>query len=341
MMWIRIVLGLTATVALPLGAIAHHSVGGNFDPGTTIEIEGEITSIQWRNPHVKFTLAVTSESGQQEQWEVETHSLSIMRRMNAIDPFVEIGDQVKAAGWPALRSDHGMFVNNMLLPSGDEFVFEFTPEPADLRWSDRLWGTNEIWYAEAGAAGAEQGIFKVWSTTFAGGEGFFWLREYPLTDAAQASRAAFNPAVDDPLLDCAVKGMPAIMGAPYPIEFVDEGNTIVLRIEEYDLRRMIHLEPPAEAPEPSILGYSAGRWEGDTLVVETSAVNWGYFDTRGIPLSDEVEIVERFTPSEDGGELAYEITVNDPATFTEPVLMDKAWVWLPDVQIEPYECAAD
>ena len=340
-MCIRLIFGFAAAAAVSLGAVAHHSVGGNFDPGTTIEIEGEITAIHWRNPHVKFTMAVAGENGGEEHWEVETHSLSIMRRMAAIDPFVEIGDRVKAAGWPALRSPHGMFVNNMLLPGGEEFVFEFTPEPADLRWSDRLWGTNDRWFAEAGdTSGAERGIFKVWSTTFAGGQGFFWRSEYPLTDAARASIAGYNPETDDPLLDCAIKGMPAIMGAPYPIEFVDEGETLLLRIEEYDLRRLIHLEPRDGSPEPSILGHSTGRWEDDTLVVETSAMNFGHFDTRGVPLSGDARVVERFTPTEDASELAYEITVIDPATFSEPVVMEKTWVWLPDVEIAPYECDA-
>ena len=266
-MWNRIVAGLVVSAVLPLGAVAHHSVGGNFDPNTTIEVEGEITGILWRNPHVKFSLNVVGDGGEEEQWEVETHSLSIMRRMAVADPFVEIGDRVKVAGWPALRAPHGMFVNNMLLPSGEEFVFQFTAEPADLRWSDRLWGTNDRWFAEAGdSSSADDGIFRVWSTTFAGGKGFIWLREYPLTEAAIASRAAYNPETDDPLLDCATKGMPSIMGAPYPMEFVDEGDTIVFRIEEYDLRRMIHLGPPTSrsgAVDTGLLrGPLGGRYPG-------------------------------------------------------------------------------
>ena len=232
-----------------------------------------------------------------------------------------------------------MFVNNLLLPSGEEFVFRFSPEPADLIWSDRLWGTNDRWFAETGdTSNAEQGIFKVWSTTLADGKSSLWLGDYPLTDAARATIAEYDAEFDDPLLNCAIKGMPAIMAAPYPFEFVDEGDTIVMRIEEYDLRRMIHLEPQAGDPEPSVLGHSTGRWEGETLVVETSAVNFGHFNVRGIPLSDEVEMVERFTPIENASELQYEITVTDPATFTEPVVMDKTLVWLPDVQIAPYEC---
>ena len=79
---------------------------------------------------------------------------------------------------------------------------------------------------------------------------------------------------------------------------------------------------------------------GGRTLVWTTAINWGHFDTRGIRLTDDVQIVERFTPREDASELAYEISVIDPATFSEPVVMDKVWVWLPDVQIEPYECDA-
>ena len=105
-----------------------------------------------------------------------------MRRMAvAVDPFVEIGDRVRAAGWPALRSPHGLFVNNMLLPSGEEFVFRFSPGtrgPAGGRTVSGEPTTGGL-QRPAITSGAEQGIFKVWSTTLAGGQGFFWLPEYP------------------------------------------------------------------------------------------------------------------------------------------------------------------
>ena len=343
-MYVRKIVGGALVLGLvPVLALAHHSVAANFDRDVTRELDGEITAILWRNPHVAFTLTTTDSNGSQAEWNLETHSLSIMKRMDVMEPFVEVGDQVKVAGWPA-RQGQGMFVNSMLLPSGEEFVFAFGSEPADLRWSDRLWGTNERWFAESGdSSAAERGIFRVWSTSLAGGQGFFWLPEYPLTDEARAAQADFNPVTDDPLLNCALKGMPAIMSAPYPIEFVDEGDTIVLNIEEYDTVRTIHLGAQAAVvPRPSILGHSTGRWEGETLVVETSAVNWGYFRGTGeYPTSDDIEFVERFTPIENGSKLHYELTVTDPATFTEPVVMDKTWVWLPDVTVDPYECIAD
>ena len=324
-----------AFVSVPV--FAHHSVVTNFDSNTTIEVEGEITEIQWRNPHIIFELTTTD--GEDAEWHLETHSLSIMRRMDAVEPFVEIGDRVTVAGWPARRGQ-GMFVNNTLLPSGEEFVFMFEAEPSDLRWSNRMWGTNERWFAESGdSSAAGRGIFRVWSTTLAGGKFFFWLPEYPLTEEAQANKAAFDPTTEDPLLNCGLKGMPGIMSAPYPMEFHDRGDTIELNLEEYDTLRTIYMNP-ATTPEPtaSILGHSTGRWNGQTLVVETSHVNWGHLQGRGVLLSDSVELVERFTPTEEGGRLEYELTVTDPTAFTEPVVMNKSWVWLPDVNVEEYNC---
>lgn len=317
---------------------AHHSVAASFDPEQTVEAEGVITAVAWRNPHILFTL--TSADGSEQI--LDSHSLSIMRRLGAAEPFVEVGDSVKVAGWPSRRGE-GMFVNNMLLPSGEEFVFDFTPEPADLRWSDRMWGSNENWFAESGDTSAEErGIFRVWSTTLAGGDAFFFPRAssaYPLTPQAQAAVDAFDITTDDPLFNCAPKGVPAIMTAPYPFEFIDRDDTIELRIEEYDTLRTIYMNSATvPAPSPSILGHSMGHWEDATLVVETTHVNWGHLNGRGVPLSEQAVIVERFTPTQSGGRLEYELTVTDPRNLTEPLVMGKSWVWLPDVRVEPYEC---
>ena len=335
-MWIQRFSVLLAIVSAP--AIAHHSVAANYDPSTTVMVEGEITEIAWQNPHIAFTLTATDGA----EWELATHSLSIMRRIDAVESFVEIGDLVKAAGWPS-RRENGMFVNNMLLPTGEEFVFKFQAAPADLIWSDQMWGTTERWFAESGDSSAEErGIFRVWSSTLAGGAFFIWRDEYPLTQGAEARKAAFDPATEDPLLNCGLKGMPAIMSNPYPIEFHDRGDIIALRLEEYDSLRTIYMNPDS-APQatPSIMGHSMGRWEGDALVVETSHINWGHMQGRGILLGDDLHILERFTPVEGGGRLQYEITISDPYAFTEPVALSKSWVYLPDVRVEPYECVSD
>ena len=69
----------------------------------------------------------------------------------------------------------------------------------------------------------------------------------------------------------------------------------------------------------TLLGRSKGRWEGTTLVVTTTRIDWRYLDPSGVPLGPSATIVERFTPTPDGTRLSYSMTVTDPATFTQPV----------------------
>jgi hypothetical protein len=164
-----------------------------------------------------------------------------------------------------------------------------------------------------------------------------WRGEYPLTDAAKKARASFNPLTDSVAPGCRPKGMPTIMEQPYPMEIVERGNTIVLRIEEYDTERVVHMGA-AGAAVPGPLGYSTGRFEGTALVVTTAQSTWGYFDSVGIPLSQDAVLVERFAPSPDGARLDYTLTVTDAATFTAPVELKKQWIWRPEVQLGKYEC---
>jgi len=167
------------------------------------------------------------------------------------------------------------------------------------------------------------------------------INRYPLTPAARAQLLEFDRSTDNPTANCVPKGMPTIMEAPYPIEFVRQANgDIVLKLEEYDLARHIYMNPSAarELTEPTPLGDSAGRWDGATLVVTTRRISWPFFSQLGIRQSPAVEIVERFTPSANGSRLDYEMTVTDPATFTQPVVLTQYWLWLPGVTLLPYEC---
>ena len=75
--------------------------------------------------------------------------------------------------------------------------------------------------------------------------------------------------------------------------------------------------------------------------METVSVNWGYFNQVGIPLTENVEIVEYFTLSENGSRLDYRMVVTDPGTFNESVELKKFWLNVPGVTVQPYECLPD
>ena len=123
------------------------------------------------------------------------------------------------------------------------------------------------------------------------------------------------------------------------MELAQVGETIELRTEEFDLVRVIDMRADATTDgAPTLLGHSIGRWEGSELVVETRNISWRFFDSRGTQHSDALELVERFALSEDGSELNYTLMATDPATFTEPVTLDKQWVWRPGEVVRPFEC---
>ena len=131
------------------------------------------------------------------------------------------------------------------------------------------------------------------------------------------------------------------MVSPYPIQLIQNGNEIVVRMEEWDGERRIHMNAAEEADSiaPSKMGYSVGHWEGSTLVVETDRINWPYFDNRGAPQSGDVRMVERFAMSEDEMSLRWSVTITDPLNLVRPATVTQEYVWVPGDQIKPFNCA--
>jgi hypothetical protein len=161
---------------------------------------------------------------------------------------------------------------------------------------------------------------------------------YPLTAAGTAGLARWNPR-NNTLLKCGTKGTPLIMISPLPMEFTRSGDTIIMRLEEYDSVRTIHMNPKAVAPAAhTLFGFSRGRWEGTTLVVETDHIAAGYFDHQGTPQSDQIRTVERFIPSADYSRLDYILTTTDPVNFTKPFDLKRYFVWKPENRVHPYDC---
>jgi uncharacterized protein DUF6152 len=316
------------------GVGAHHS--GSEYAQTTVEIEGTLQEVAWQNPHVHFFVRAKDAAGKDVTWDIEANSLSILRRTDANPDNLKVGDTVKVAGAPSRRAPNRMWAANILAANGKEIVLGPGIKP---RWTASALGSKSTWFDGGTTANKEAGIFRVWSTKIGEGGGL-WRRDYPLTDAAKKTRASFNPLTDSVAPGCRPKGMPTIMEQPYPVEFVKKGDTILLRMEEYDTVRTIVMAPDAkfEALPKTLLGRSKGMWDGDTLVVSTNRIDWRYFDPSGIPQGPSSSIVERFTPTSDGTRLSYTMTITDPATFTSPLELKRTWVWRPGETVKPYNC---
>ena len=188
------------------------------------------------------------------------------------------------------------------------------------------------------AAEENRGFFRVWSLPARGLD-----REYkPLRPEAIAAREAWDP-LDNYLTDCIPGGMPHAMTNPQRYEIVEGAGEIYVRAQFFNMERTIHIEN-AEDPEsqpPSKYGYSVGRWEDErTLVVDTTRINWPWFDTSGTPQSDNMRIFERYTLSEDQSRLDFHMTMTDPSILTDTATFDKYWLALGG-ELLHYECVVE
>jgi hypothetical protein len=191
----------------------------------------------------------------------------------------------------------------------------------------------------AAAKAKADGLFRVWSTIMSDPAAFPMFKGgYPLTAAGKSGLEKWNPR-NNVLLKCGTKGTPLIMISPLPMEFSKKGDQIIVRLEEYDTVRTIHMNPRDVAPAAhTLLGYSRGHWEGTTLVVETDHIAAGYFDHLGTPQSDQIKTVERFIPNADYSRLDYTLTTTDPVNFTRSFDLKRYFVWKPENTVHPYEC---
>ncbi len=332
---------LVCSLGLSAVASAHHSFGAFYDMNGLVELEGEITSVFWRNPHIRFTIDVVDDSGAVASWDMEAGSVNTLQRFGISEEIISVGSSIRVAGPPSRHGLNTMFVVFVVPPGGDEVVLNPNlaariqrpgagPLPQELALNDE---------AVAEAEEAARSIFRVWTPRSRPNTGS-GLHVWPLTETGQAARDSWDALSDDPALRCIPPGVPVAMDNPYPIDFSDRGDTIVMRLEEWDGVRVFHMNADAsdEAQPASHMGFSIGRWEGDTLIVTTADVDYPFFDDVGTPQSPNAEIVERFTLSEDNTRLDWQATVTDPVNFTEPVTLIGNWGWVPGEQIKPYEC---
>jgi hypothetical protein len=339
---------LLCALIMSSAAQAHHSTSANFQDDKMIEIEGTVTSARLRNPHVRFTMSVVNDQGIEVEWLVETNSLSGLRRRDISTDIFAVGQNLRVAGHPGRQRDTGLWATNILIDGEREIVVDPGSVP---RWSDApegMAGPNAV--TEGDGSQPELGIFRVWSHTKASTMLFpettnpnFDLTSYPLTDAAGEAVRAFDPVTQNPTANCSPKGMPVIMEQPYPMRFKEKDGDIIILMEEYDTVRSVQMNAD-EIPmnvAGSHYGHSVGRWEGRVLHVHTDHMNWGWFNQLGIPLSDDAEVDEQFKLAENGGQLDYTMVVTAPSTFTEPVTLSKRWLYVPGVEVKPYECATD
>ncbi|PJI85947.1 hypothetical protein BC777_2297 [Yoonia maricola] len=351
-------LGLTATLSiLPLAALAHHGVSGQFDTSQTIEVSGQITRIRLVNPHAYVYFDVTDAAGEVVNMRCELTSGSLLKRSGWTEEMFEIGSEITISGSPDRDDPTTCLMNQITFANG-------VTADRDSTFGDD--GTINV---------AERQIEREDGTPNIDGN---WAMANPqerrggrptvtLTDAGMAAVADASPA-DNPRFNCQISNIAMDWVFNGMVNSIAQSDTeITMTYGFMDLVRTIHLDG-SDMPEdfvPNRAGFSVGEWDGDTLVVTTTGFDEGWImapiggraglviddeeaadrpqrpEGRGGPQavknSEELTVTEQFTLSDDGTVLTREYAFIDPA-YLEAPFEGSDEVTLTADSYEPYAC---
>ncbi len=161
----------------------------------------------------------------------------------------------------------------------------------------------------------------------------------PWAEALYKHRRATD-SKDDPTASCIVGGVPRSNLVPYPFKILQVPGMIVILYEAVQSYRQIFTDGRALPvdPNPTWFGYSIGKWDGDTFVVQTAGFNdKGWLDNGGRPATEQLRVTERFR-RKDFGHMDIQITIDDPKAYTKPWDVTLPLTFQADDELIEYIC---
>ncbi len=351
-----------ALAAAPL--FAHHELRAEFDEQKTVSLRGTVTRFDWNNPHALLYVDVTA-NGQTVNWAVEWGSPLDLRKAGWTRDALKVGDAVTVEGWLARDGSKLASGRTVVLASGKHLAEAPERQAAAARGPAKPTPRWPDGHPRLGVVPGESGYWANPSAsslveTTAGN--IRTDKDGLLANPKDADKVApFQPWAkglyeyrqrtllkDDPMDSCLPPGGPRMFQVAHGVQFLEQPERkriFVMSGGGNRNWRLIYLDgralPHSDDVTPTYFGYSSGHWEGDTLVVESSAfLERFWFSNGGLPHSESLHLTEKFTRP-DFNTLRYEVTVNDPGTYTRP--WSSVWTlgWVADQDIQEYFCQDD
>jgi len=158
---------------------------------------------------------------------------------------------------------------------------------------------------------------------------------------ARARELINRRSVDDPQTYCLPQASPRTTPtALFPMQIVQTPTQVVVLYEYFELFRVIPIDGRGHPDdvEPTFMGDSVGRWEGNTLVVDVVSFKAGGWLAPGFVHSDKLHLTERYTRV-DKDQVNYEVTIDDPTVLTKPYTMRTTLMLREGVRLREYSCA--
>jgi len=329
----------TAASIVSMAAAGHHSDAA-LQMDTVITLEGTVTEFSLRNPHAYVVVAVPGDNGATEEWTVQMGSMITLMRRGWSRDSLAVGDNVTVAMHPA-RDGRPYGLVTTVVKDGVPIGVDVPPETraaAVASAAPRATSVFGRWIVDRSSLGAD----------YPGGLDQLTLRDMTLTAKGRAALEAFSQdSEENPELTCTPKPTPSmiIYTDLYPIEIADNGNgTLTIRSQYFDDVRTVYMDGRAhpDASMRSATGHSVGRWDGDTLVIDTT----NFADHRspyqnGIPSGSQKHVVERFRLIDDGARLEVEFTLEDPEYLVGSMSHRRALLYRPDTDMQPFNCDSE
>jgi hypothetical protein len=318
---------------------AHHSIAVHYDMDNIQEVTGTLVSVNLRNPHTTLEFTVENEAGELDTWHGEAGALNAIRRDGISADSFQLGDPITVTG-PVSRFGRKEMIA-IAVDHKDQRHYLFAPiaklmqmKVIDSSNSDKILssGGNEVAPVEA------PNIFRIWTPIDFPATAIHPL-DLSLTESAKQAAQSYDEIADDLAIKCIAPGMPSMLDNPYPIEFVDQVDQIVMRYEEWGAERIVHMKEGSIQKDPTTkYGYSTGRWEDGSLLVETTNIDYPYFDDGGTPMTKGMTVTERYTLRTDQSRLDWTATFADSEVLLSPVSFGGSFGWVPDTQIMEFIC---
>ena len=318
------VLACSMSLASAAGALAHHSAAA-FDTRQEVKATGTVTQFTFRNPHVYMTLLVKKADGSTVALEVEAGAASVLNPLGFNRNSLAVGDVVTIVGNPARAKPDTLMLGRDLYKRDGSYY------PLNIASRSVYTGRNEVATTIAGT------WFSPWNefNAFLGG-----ARGWPLTEAGKTALAAFDPKATAQK-DCIPVGVPTLMFYPVADTITVQRDRVVMKVDWMDSERTIFLDgrkhPPAG--ETFLHGHSVGRWEGDTLVAETTNFKEHPLGlSTSLPGSTRKRVTERFRVVQGGKSLSYSGAIEDPVYLARPVEWSGQWTYRPNMPHSNEKC---
>jgi hypothetical protein len=349
---------LAAATVLLTGStavLAHHGISTKFNPEQTVTLKGRVSRMDWSNPHAHIFMLV-KDGSLEIPWYVELESPQLLELNGWTETVLKPGDLITVQGFSARDASHQVWGDSITVDSTGQTILGLTKPTLFSTITDQPARETPRWPDGTPRLGAAPGDAGYWvpstSVLMEDGTNIAMAANGQLENIADAAKVAPLQkwalrlyekrqreflASDPTYLECRPPAGPRKFLEPYGIQLLEDKPMqrifVIAGGGNHDWQ-LIYTDGRAldggfQLDDGNLLYYgrNVGAWEGNTFVIESEGFNERFWLPGGLPHSTQMHVTERLTRV-DYNTMNYELTINDPGTYTRPWKSSWTLKWL-------------